>query len=537
MNELADLSQHLRAAARTRPDQPALVCSEGRISFAELEERCLQCSRGLLRIGIERGTRTALLVRPGIDFLTLAFALIRVRAVLVLVDPGIGWKNLGRCLDQASPRAFIGVPLAQAARLLLRWGVETVSVSITLGGLPFAGGWTLAQVMRLGEAAGEVESGRVSEDDPAAVVFTTGSTGPPKGVLYSHKMFSAQADLLRGHFGIQPGEVDLATFPLFALFDAALGMTTVFPEMDFTRPGRVDPSRIIRPIQEHSVTHMFGSPALLDRVGRFGEINGLKLPTLKRVLSAGAPIGWGVIERFSGLLGEAAEIHTPYGATEALPVCSIESRELAEQSASPQKGVCVGREVAGVKVALIRISDDPIDVWSDDLEVAPGEVGELVVWGPNVSREYFHLPEATRLAKIGAPEGEIRHRMGDLGCRDPQGRIWFYGRKSQRVVTSGGCLYTVPCEKVFNQHPKVFRSALVGIGRPPRQTPVLCVETEHGAGPDSQLIQELLDLAAAHPHCRGIRKVFFHKGFPVDIRHNAKIGREKLAVWAARQPA
>jgi acyl-coenzyme A synthetase/AMP-(fatty) acid ligase len=349
-------------------------------------------------------------------------------------------------------------------------------------------------------------------------------------------MFSAQAELLRDHFGIEPGEIDLATFPLFALFDPFMRVTTVFPEMDFSRPGTVDPLKILYPIQKHKVTHMFGSPALLDRVGRYGKSHGIELPTIKRVLSAGAPVSSRVLERFSHLLGPEADIHTPYGATEALPVCSISAREVFKQGGTAEGwGVCVGPPISGVELAVIEITDEPIPTWSDDLRVPTGTIGELVVWGPNVSRAYWGRPEADRMAKIQGGKEEIRHRMGDVGYLDPEGRVWFCGRKAQRVLTSSGTLFTVPCEGIFDAHPRVYRSALVGVGKAPDQRPVLCVEVEAGAGKSEALKREILQLGAVHAQTREIKDLLFHPSFPVDVRHNAKIGRERLARWAGKR--
>jgi acyl-CoA synthetase (AMP-forming)/AMP-acid ligase II len=160
-------------------------------------------------------------------------------------------------------------------------------------------------------------------------------------------------------------------------------------------------------------------------------------------------------------------------------------------------------------------------------------VGEIVVKGPQVTREYFKAPVHTALAKI-ADGDAVRHRMGDLGYFDERGRLWFCGRKSQRVETRDGTLFTVPCESVFNTHPKVFRTALVGVGERSDQKPVLCVELEKGVGRSEheRIRQQLLDLGAEFGHTRQIRTVLFHPGFPVDIRHNAKIGRRALAEWA-----
>ncbi|MBI4425387.1 MAG: AMP-binding protein [Elusimicrobia bacterium] len=527
-----------RMAAR-RPDAAALVFPRGgasrRLSFRELDDDSDRCARGLERLGVRRGTRTVLMVRPGPDFFALTFALFKLGAVPVLVDPGLGLRGLGRCLSEAEPEAFIAVPLAHAARALLGWARATLTLRIVAGPRFLPGLTTLAEVRRLGEG-GRYEAAPTLPEDTAAILFTSGSTGSPKGAVYSHGNFAAQVELLGRHFGIEPGEVDLPTFPLFALFDPALGMTAVIPEMDFTRPGSVEPRRILDPIREHGVTHMFGSPALLDRVGRYGAERGVRLPSLKRVVSAGAPVPPKVIERFTRLLPEGVQIHTPYGATEALPVSSIAGGEvLAETRAATAKGkgVCVGRPLPGVEVRVIRISEEPIAAWSPALLAPHGEVGELVVRGPQVTRSYYGRPDADRLAKIALPGGEVAHRLGDLGYFDEEGRIWFCGRKSHRVSTPRGLLFTIPCEGVFNAHPAVRRSALVGVGAAPAQRPVLVVELERGFRPGPALRAELLELGAGQPHTRCIADILFHPALPVDIRHNAKIFREKLAVWAA----
>jgi acyl-CoA synthetase (AMP-forming)/AMP-acid ligase II len=344
---------------------------------------------------------------------------------------------------------------------------------------------------------------------------------------------------LQAVYDIRPGEVDLPTFPLFALFAPALGMTAIIPQMDFTRPGTVNPERIIGPATSYHATTMFGSPALLNRVGRYGAQKGVLLPHLKRVISAGAPVPAAVLERFHSLLPEGAEVFTPYGATEALPVSSIGSREILGKTGrltAEGRGVCVGMPVPGIDVAIIPVSDEPIDSWSDQLPLPAWEVGEITVAGPQVTTSYYNRPEATRLAKIiNAETGRIWHRMGDLGYLDKEGRIWFCGRKAHRVVTLTETLYTIPVEGVFNAHPDVFRTALVGVGKPGQQQPVLCVELEKDARKrdHEQLRAELQVLGKQFPHTRELHQILFHPAFPVDIRHNAKIFREKLAIWAA----
>jgi olefin beta-lactone synthetase len=537
-----NIASYLPEMARLHPNTKAILYQDVRgryqsITFDELNRETDRYAHGLERAGIRRGTRTILMVRPGIEFFILTFALYKIGAVPVLIDPGMGKRRMVDCLAAVNAEAFVGIPLAQLLRITHPGAFRSARVVVTVGRSLGWGGFSLADIRA--DTAEPYEIAPTKPDDSAAIIFTTGSTGPPKGVLYLHGQFDAQVRILRDHFKIAPGEVDLPTFPLFALFDPALGMTAVLPEMDPTRPAEVDPTRIIGAIQSQNVTHMFGSPALLDRVGRYGEAHGTTLPSLRRVISAGAPVPLATLERFAKMLPSDARIHTPYGATEALPVASIDHVEILGETRHESAcggGTCVGRPVPGAIIRVIRISDEPIERWSDDLVLPVGETGEIVVKGPMVTREYCTDAAATRLAKI-RDEGGFWHRMGDVGRIDEQGRFWFCGRKAHRVVTETGTLFTEPCEAIFNQHPSVYRSALVGVGAPPHQLPIICIELERSATALEQksIALELLDLAARHEHTRAIQTVLYHSKFPVDIRHNAKLFREKLAVWAAEQ--
>jgi acyl-coenzyme A synthetase/AMP-(fatty) acid ligase len=370
-------------------------------------------------------------------------------------------------------------------------------------------------------------------------LFTTGSTGPAKGAVYTHGNFDAQLRHIKTHLGISTDEIDLSTFPLFALFWPALGITSVIPDMDPTKPALVDPKKIIDTITDQGITSMFASPALLNRVGKYGKEKGIKLPSLKRVISAGAPVAPSNIKQFSSMLCEGAEIHTPYGATEAVPIISIRSNEILHETMDlTEKGYgnCVGYPINNIKIRIIKITDNPIEKWSDDLVVKDGEMGEITVKGDLVTRQYFEKPSADMMAKI-KQGNEIWHRMGDLGWRDKKGRIWFCGRKSHRVRTEKDTLFTIPCEAIFNTHPRVFRSALVGVGLPSKKKPVICIELEHEDkdGNKKDLTSELLEMARQNEITKKIEIVLYHKSFPVDIRHNSKIFREKLAIWAEKK--
>jgi acyl-CoA synthetase (AMP-forming)/AMP-acid ligase II len=323
-------------------------------------------------------------------------------------------------------------------------------------------------------------------------------------------------------------------------------MTAVVPEMDPTRPGSVDPPRILEPAERFGATNLFGSPALLDTVGRYGVEHGVKLSTLRRVVSAGAPVSAEIMARFLELLPEGAEILTPYGATECLPVSCISSREVLGETAARTAagaGVCVGRPVASIEARIIAIEGGPIERWEQARELPRGEIGEIVVRGPQATAAYHGRPEATALAKMCADDAGARapgafwHRMGDVGYLDETGRLWYCGRMADRVEVGGEVLHSVPCEAVFDTHPRVRRTALVGVPARSGTVPVLCVELQPGEPRSARgaIERELLEIGDRYAHTRHIRHVLFHRSFPVDIRHNAKIGRPELARWAARK--
>lgn len=552
-----NIASHLHTAATERPYNPAVVVPMGlgpggrarysHLTYRQLDRDSDRIACGLAELGIEAGARAAVMVRPGHDFFSLTFALFKAAVVPVLIDPGIGLKSLGTCLAEAAPEVFIGISRAIWAKRILGWGKASVRRVVRVGaGLPEPRLTTLDDVRRLGERA--LSDGRaaapffrpISPDGMAAILFTSGSTGPPKGAVYTHAIFQGQIERFRDLYAIEPGEIDLCTFPLFALFAPALGMTAIVPDMDPTRPARVSPEKLLRTIEDFGPTNLFGSPALLRRVGPSLNSQGVSIPTLRRVVTAGAPAPARVLSEFSRLLESPAEIFTPYGATEALPVASIGSSEILNETRHKTEqgaGVCVGRPFSGVDVRIIRISDDPIPQWTEDLEVADGTVGEVAVSGPIVTREYFRRPEATALAKICDPaRGTFFHRMGDLGYRDEVGRLWFCGRKSHRVILEDETLYTVCCEGVFNAHPEVARTALVGAEVNGRKTAILCVEPTRrlGSRDRERIRRELIERGAAYRQTRRIETILFHPSFPVDIRHNSKIFREKLAAWAAR---
>jgi olefin beta-lactone synthetase len=552
MQRPLNIADRLRTSAEIVPHQRAVVFPEGRdreqrvaytqLTFAQLDHEADCIARGLISMGVQPGDRLAMFVPPSLESIALTFGVFRSGAVCTMIDPGMGRANVFRCLDQCDPSGFIAIPIVQFIRRLKFRRFGSARFNIVAGSKKRRFGCpSYSDLVRIGAGVSN-DLPQTSSTDQAAIIFTSGSTGPPKGVSYEHGMFDSQVDLIRERFSIQPGEVDLPGFPLFALFNIAMQVTTVIPDMDPTRPADVDPVKILEAINNNGVTQAFGSPALWNTVGRYCQEHGIRLPTLRRILSAGAPVPNHVLRRMTEALPDAADIFTPYGATECLPVAAIGGRQVlsdtAEQTANGA-GTCVGTVFDQMHVRIVEVSFDPIENIADATECAPGRIGEIVVKGPVATREYFRRSEATALAKINDGDG-FWHRMGDTGYLDDDNRLWFCGRKAHIVFTPDSTMFSVRCEAIFNQHHHVYRCALVGIGERGSQTPVIVAEPESGHFPASeaeaaQLRDELLALGAANVLTKSISQILFHRSLPVDTRHNVKINREALADWASHR--
>lgn len=516
-----NITDLLSAHANSHPSRICLLRAQGkgwqRLDYAQFFRRVEQSAALLATHGVQAGMKTLLAMPPTLDFFVLVFALFRVGAVPVFIDPRMGHRNLRRCLRQLQLELLIATP---TVRLLL-YVIAALRVPRTL---------SPASCLRV-TGARSFPSWQAGEKDIAAITFTSGSTGTPKGVIYTHHIFAAQLAALQEMFAIRGDSYDLATFPLFALFGPLLGRTTVLAAMDMTRPARVDPAVLVKTIRRFEIASMFCSPAVLDKLATYGQQHGIKLASLRQIICAGAPVNHRILHTVAPLLPPQTEVFTPYGATEVLPVTVIGSHALLKTTAratAEGKGICVGKPLPAVDVKIIKIHDGELTATAaESLLVAHGEVGEIAVSAAWLSLAYFDNAAATREARLRLA-GKLYHRMGDLGYYDSQGRLWYCGRKSQRVQCATDTLYTICCEGIFNAHTAVKRSALVAMGK---HHAALCVETltDLSRRQRAALLQELQVLAQRFAMCAPIAHFYFFKKLPVDRRHNAKILREVLA--------
>jgi len=558
----ANIARHLALMAAASPARAALKIPHGRtragdidyltLTFAELDAEVGAWTARLTIAGVHPGDRALVMVRQGLPLIAAAFALFRLGAVPVIIDPGMGLKSFLTCVARSRPRALVGIPLARLISHVFRPSFSSVAVRIA------ASSSLTARFSPPSSSGLSHLSFAAAPTDLAAIVFTSGSTGAPKGVCYEHGMFDAQIRLIRDACHIAPGEIDLPLLPIFALFNPALGMTTVVPEIDPRHHAEVDPAKIVQAIRQENITNSFGSPTLWRKIGDHCLQKNITLPSLRRVLCAGAPVP-AELWRTSHTFLSRGQLHSPYGATEALPVAIVSADDITSVSG---RGACVGQVVPEMEVKIVALIEGPIATLADVRELARGEIGEIIVRGPVVTKSYDALPEATALAKIQTPSsnfqtpagisgssfgvgdlasgistpqnGAVWHRMGDCGYLDAEGYLWFCGRKAERVETASGTLHTEPCERVFRAYPHASRCALIGLGPRGQQRPAIVLELNL---PDSRacrgVARELRALALKHEETASIKTFYFHPKFPVDVRHNAKIHRLTLAKWAA----
>lgn len=524
-------AEFLRDNARLYPDKIAIVSPLGQLSYREFEARSDEYAHILQAAGLGQGMKTVLMVKPSIDLYVMAFALLKVGAVPIVVDPGMGIKRLLYSYKSVAAEAFVGIPIAHGIRLLTPRFFPNLKVKAWLrkGRLSTGSSQT--------PGTGVFPIARIQDRDLSIITFTTGSTGPAKPVEAHYGMLNGVVAIIREAFRIQPSDVDLVTVPFFGVVSLCIGATVVIPPMNPGKPADVNPQDTIDFIQRYKITSMFASPALLDKVGSFALRNKIQMPTLQCVNSGGAPITLEIMKAFRKTMRPDAKFYTGWGATEGLPLAAIEADEILGELTNlieEGQGTPIGRMMPGVQVRIIHTTEEALPRWNDSLEVSAGSIGEIVVKGPNVSRSYHQSPASNAAHKISGPgPDEIWHRTGDLGWLDSKGRLFFCGRKSHSFMNEeSDLMHSVACEGVANAHAQVKRSALVPLGR----KPVLCLELFQAASSEekTRIKTEVLEKLAACPQTRSIRTILFHRRFPVDLRHNAKIERPKLALWAAQ---
>ena len=523
-----NIASHLEKASLRLPDKKAILSANGQSfpekSFLELYQDVKATAAYLKSRGVKKHDKTLLFVRSGYELIVLAFSLFFLGAVPIIIDPGMGLKSVLRCIRSTRPTHMIGIPIAHLVSQAFRKPFQSVCNRILVRPKMFS------SFALEGKTVKELIPADCSPDDLAAIVFTSGSTGPPKGVCYMHKTFNGQIRMLKKNFGMQEGEVDMATLPIFALFNPALGITTVIPDMNPSRPAKACAKSLVETLCNNNITTAFASPVIGRKIAQWCMENNTKLSLMKRFFLAGAPSPPQLVENLASVM-ENGKVIVPYGSTEALPISFCDHLDVmnTRKETEEGKGSCLGRPLADISIKLFPVSSSPFA--PDIKELQNGQIGEICVSGPTVTEEYYRMPGATLDSKF-KKESKTYHRMGDLGYFDSSGNLRFLGRKAERIKTASGPLETEKCEPIVNTIEGVQRSALIGIGHKSPKEACIVVEPSRGFQDNKSrevIRQKILEkLHLSWPQHK-IERVLFEKSLPVDARHNAKIHRLALA--------
>lgn len=501
------------------------------LTFRELESLSNYYANMFQKEGFKKGQKALLFVKPSFDFPALVFALFKLGVIPVLIDPGMGRANLLKAIERTKPEILIAIPRVHIARIFFKETFKTITHAITTGHLCWNGMKSI-KGKKSNISQSRFNAIEMAPDETAAILYTSGGTGVPKGVVYTNRIFSEQSRILKEMFKLGPTDIDFPCFPLFSLFTTGMGMCGCIPDMDPSKPAKCNPKKIVRNIIDSKATFCTGSPAIWKKVADYCSKNKIILTSVKHLVMFGAPVRMELHQQFETIIPNGTT-HTPYGATESLPVSCIDGKFLLKncrEKTLSGKGTCIGYPVTKTDIKIIKITNEEIKNIDSITECARFETGEIIVCSNIVTKQYFEMSNETALAKIYDDEKNIVwHRMGDLGYIDDNNLLWFCGRKVHSIRFSDRLLSSVQCEAIFNQHNLVARSALIKLND---RNAGIVIERKDGKIPTGRaraiFQKELIQLASKYPHTEDIKNIFFKKKFPVDVRHNIKIDRLKL---------
>jgi len=497
------------------------------LTFLELEQRANHYAKALYAQGLRRGDRVLLFVRPGIEFPVIIFSLFKAGFIPIFIDPGMGVDSMLQCIEKSGARGLIGIAKIHHLKILKPSAFASVELSFVVQGRTL-GVISLERLIK--GVVNETICEQFCATDCAAILYTSGGTGTPKGVIYTHEMFMNQIKKLKQLFKLTPEDRDYPCFPLFGLFSLSLGMTVIMPEVDLLKPSKVNGKALVKGLLKHGITFTTGSPALWSNVAKYAVRKKITLPRLKTIATFGAPVSL-KLHRELSLVVTSGDVYTPYGATECLPVSCISSREVLNDTRKltlSGMGTCVGYPAYGVEIKILSFDSHNY--------CALGAVGEILVSSNTATPGYDHDVEGSAEARWVEPlTKKVFHKMGDVGYVDQWDRLWFLGRKAHMISRGEIKIFTEEIEPIVNEHAQVLRSALVES----QKDIVLVIERLDGridlADHEYQkFTNEIKTLIASSPKAAMVDRIELYIDFPLDTRHNIKIDRQKLGKLIAK---
>lgn len=524
-----------KSYAEQNPQKKALIrpafFKDHEITFLHLLQLTDHYAQFFYEEGIRPKEQVAVFIKPSQEFIATTLALFSLGAIPVFMDPGMGLKKVLKNLKSLPLKALIAEPIVYFL-LAFYPKLSSLSVRIINGTFLTSLFFKASSLKILKDKKHNPRPPYLGQlSDLSALLFTSGATGPSKAVCYTQEMFLEQIKAIGLFFKISKNDIDYPAFPLFGLFTLCQGATVVIPSINASRPASCRPKKVLKEIKDYKVTMASGSPAIWQKLADYLAENQSQknvtcyLDKVRAIITFGAPVSLKLHQKLLPFLPQG-DIYTPYGATESLPIACTSGREILKKHLAltlKGQGVCIGKPFPHVQIKILPLSFEP----------SSQKMGEIIVHSKTTSKEYFNLFEINQKAKIIDEEGKLWHRLGDLGFEDEEGNFWFHGRLPHAICHEGKMTTSISCESIFNQHPDIYRSALLnlkdqGMGIAVQLYPKIKLDRQKRA----KIKSELQKMAREYPHTQNIKKFYLSKKFPVDVRHNIKIDREKLSQMA-----
>lgn len=498
-----NVSELFFQTARQMPDALAIAGEQKSLVFSELEQKVRSTAARFHTKGLRPGDRVLVFVPMSVELYCTVLALFQIGATAVFLDEWVSLSRLRLCCQLADCRGFVapwkfrllGFFIPEIRKIPLHFGVQPPENE------------PLAEIFP------------AKSDDPALLTFTTGSTGTPKVARRTHGFLRQQFDALIEEMQPRAGDVVMTNLPIVLLVNFGTGATSVIARFNSKKPQAFVPSRVLSSIKRLNVNVLICSPYPALRLAEAAL--GQSETSLQKIFTGGGP----VFPTEAAQLAEAfpqAEIRVVYGSTEAEPIASVAARDLAAQHDLAQLGgLCVGEPFHRISLKIIEIREG--DLTSEDLEkleLPTGEIGEIVVAGEHVLREYWNNETAFRRNKIVDAEGRVWHRTGDAGFVGEAGQLYLTGRCNQMIRRAERWISPFLVEDLLRQMPGVAAGTVLESGGR------LTVFVEPAAGASPSELEKTLRARLPFP----VDNVSFMSKIPRDPRHFSKIDYERLRV-------
>jgi acyl-CoA synthetase (AMP-forming)/AMP-acid ligase II len=492
-------------AAKKSPDRIAVIDKKKQITFFELERQVKHTANYFLKKGIQRGDRILVFVPMCIDLYRIVLALFKIGAAAVFLDEWVSKKRMEECCKVAQCKAFIGIP---KARLLSLFSSELRKIPIHLGTKYISG------------IKNNLRKASVQSGETALITFTTGSTGIPKAANRTHGFLREQFKVLVEKINPQPGEVSIPALPVVLLINLGAGCTSLITDFKAGKPELMDANKILNQINFYKVRTIVASPFFIKELAKRAIIETIKLPTLKKVFTGGAPVFPSEAKIYKQAF-PVTDIEIVYGSTEAEPISSINVETLIEEH-SLTNGLNVGKPDRNAQVKIIQLYDGNIECADEiafqKLVLPEGVIGEIVVSGPHVLDAYFNNETALKRNKIFV-ESQCWHRTGDSGFT-VDGNLFLTGRCNALILWDNKIISPFLYEGYFQTIPGIEMGTLLK-----KENGIIAViETTPKANKKEILarFKNLKDSLVPFATIEWISKM------PSDPRHHSKIDYEKL---------